>query len=341
MSYAPDFVARILTIRHFAGKKKIDKNNFFKDWHDFTLHRREFQRSYTMLPSVARVGLLTLVFATSTISAQTPKPGPPVIISVATRDFAVEFAGERAWTFYRILHKGEIITDKVGFYGTVFSAEGGKWIGTGHTDGGVEKVESVELKVDGKPCDLTDKAAYHGSRAELHKKSMMGPIKLEATYVVTDDAVLEHHRYEATEEVKIGTLYAFMHPWLPRTTEWIAEKADGSMVEGTFNTARDFKLRDDVRWTAIFDPVGKRAMLAWYPTPLTGQGIKTGYWDQTAYHKLYNQIYSHATVPAGAKFEAAVIIRAVETGAADWKSAAKRLAEETKVLQTAGKFGAW
>jgi hypothetical protein len=307
------------------------------------LHRQCRDRTLTMLPNRLKTGVMVLALASSTLFSQTttPKPGPPVIFSVATRDFTVEFAGERAWTFYRILHKGEIITDKVGFYGTVFSAEGGKWIGTGHTDGGVEKIESVELRVDGKNCDLANKAAYHGSRAALHKHSMMGPIKLEATYVVTDDAILEHHRYEATEEVKIGTLYAFMHPWLPRTTEWIAEKTDGSIVEGSFNTAKDFKLHDDVRWTAIYDPVGKRAMLAWYPTPLVGQGIKTGYWDQTAYHKLYNQIYSHATVPAGAKFEAAVIIRAVETDASGWKEVAKKLAEETKTLEAAGKFGTW
>ena len=53
MSYAPDFVARILTIRHFAGKRKIDKNNFFKDWHAFALQRRQQGRNSTMLPGIA------------------------------------------------------------------------------------------------------------------------------------------------------------------------------------------------------------------------------------------------------------------------------------------------
>jgi hypothetical protein len=259
-----------------------------------------------------------------------PKPGPPHIVTIETRDLKVEFAGDRAWTIHRIFFKGELVADKNGFYGTVFSAEGGKWIGTGHNEGGIEQVKIVTLTVDGQPCDLADKAVYRGRRAEIHKRSMMGPLALEAAYIVTDDCILEHHRYEVTADVKIGILYAFMHAWLPRTTEWIAEKADGSFVEGKFDNSGDFKLKDDAKWTALYDPVNRRAMLAWYPKPLVGQNIKTGYWDKTVYHKLYNQIYSHAAVARGAKFEAEVIVRGVKADAASWKRAAKSLAEETK-----------
>jgi len=273
---------------------------------------------------------LSLLFVASVSLAAGPKPGPPHIVTVETRDLKVEFAGDRAWTFHRIHFKGELVADRVGFYGTVFAPEGGKWIGTGHNEGGIEQVKRVTLTVDGKPCDLADKAVYRGRRAEIRKQSMMGPLALEATYIVTDDCLLERHRYEATEDVKIATLYAFMHAWLPRTTEWIAEKPDGTMVEGKFDNTGNFKLSTDPKWTALYDPQNRRAMLAWYPKPLVGQGIKTSYWDKTAYHKLYNQIYSHAALAKGTKFEAAVIIRGVETDAASWKQAAKTLATETK-----------
>ncbi|OHE82770.1 MAG: hypothetical protein A2107_03715 [Verrucomicrobia bacterium GWF2_62_7] len=274
---------------------------------------------------------LAAFFATASLSlAAGPKPGPPHIVTIETRDLKVEFAGDRAWTIHRIFFKGELTGDRNGFYGTVFSAEGGKWIGTGHNEGGIEQVKNVALTVDGQPRDLADKAVYRGQRAEIHKHSMMGPLALEATYIVTDDCVLERHRYEVTADVKIGILYAFMHCWLPRTTEWIAEKADGTVVEGKFDNSGDFKLKDDAKWTALYDPANHRAMLAWYPKPLVGQNIKTGYWDKTVYHKLYNQIYSHAAVAGGAKFEAAVIVRGVEADAASWKQAAKTLAAETK-----------
>jgi hypothetical protein len=257
------------------------------------------------------------------------KPGPPDVVTIETRDLKVEFAGDRAWTPERIFHKGELVCDKNGFYGTVFAEEGGKWIGTGHNEGGIEQVESVELTVDGKSWPLTDKALYRGHRGEIHKKSMIGPLKLEANYVVLDDCLLERHRYEVTKDVKIGTLYAFMHPWLPRTTEWIAQKTAGSFLEGAFDNSGDFKLKDDPKWTASYDPQNHRAMLCWYPSPLAGQGIKTGYWDKAVYHKLYNQLYAHAEVKAGDKFEAAVVVRGVEVDPAHWKEAAKSLAAET------------
>jgi len=274
--------------------------------------------------------LVAFLAAASLSLAAGPKPGPPHIVAIETRDLKVEFAGDRAWTIHRIFFKGELTGDRNGFYGTVFSAEGGKWIGTGHNEGGIELVKSVTLTVDGKACDLADKAVYRGQRAEIRKRSMIGPLALEATYIVTDDCVLERHRYEVTADVKIGILYAFMHCWLPRTTEWIAEKADGIFVEGKFDNSGDFKLKDDAKWTALYDPVSRRAMLAWYPKPLVGQNIKTGYWDKTVYHKLYNQIYSHAAVASGTKFETAVIVRGVEADAASWKQAAKTLAAETK-----------
>ena len=285
---------------------------------------------------------LLLAFLFTTVSfplAAAPKPGPPAVVTIETRDLKVEFAGDRAWTIHRIFFKGELVADKNGFYGTVFSAEGGKWIGTGHNEGGIEQVKSVTLTVDGRACELVDKAVYRGKRAEIHKHSLMGPLALEAAYIVTDDCLLERHRYEVTTGVKIGILYAFMHAWLPRTTEWIAEKDGGAFVEGKFDNSNDFKLKDDPKWTALYDPVNRRAMMAWYPTPLAGQNIKTGYWDKTVYHKLYNQIYSHAAVAAGAKFEAAVIVRGVEADPASWKQAARALAAETKSRYERGDIG--
>lgn len=281
----------------------------------------------------------SLVAAEETKPANNNRPGPPAVITVETRDMKVDFSGDRAWTLSLIAYKGETEAGKPGFYGTVFAPEGGKWIGTGHNEGGLEQVQDVTLTIDGQPCALTDKASYHGHRAELHKHSLLGPLKLEATYVITDDGILERHRYEATADVQIATLYAFMHPWIPRTTEWLAELGDGSLIDGKFDSSGDFKLKQDPKWTAIYDPVSHRAMLAWYPVPLVGQGIKSGYWDKTVYHKLYNQIYAHAAVASGAKFEAAVIIRGVEADEASWKEAAKKCAAEVKAAFERGEIG--
>lgn len=273
------------------------------------------------------------------IRAAGEKPGPAVKVTVETGNYTVEFSGDRAWTISRILHQGKTITDRPGFYGTVFSPEGGHWIGTGHNEGGIEKIEQTTLTVDGKPCEFVDKAIYRGRRAELRKKSMLGPIRLDATYIVTDDALWEEHRYAATEEVKIKVLYGFMHPFVPGSTEWIAEKADGTIVEGAFESKNGHPLKDDVKWTALYDPTTERATVIWYPEVLTGQGLKTFYWDKTVYHKLYNQLYSHATLAAGTRFEAQLIIRCAESNAASWKERAKALAEEIETQHAKGEDG--
>lgn len=273
--------------------------------------------------------LAVLAFTPVLSFAAGEKPGPVSYVTVETRDLKVEFAGDRAWTISSITHKGALITGRPGFYGTVFSPEGGKWIGTGHNEGGVEKVESAVLTVDGKPCELVDGAVYRGGNAELHKQSMLGPIKLEAIYTITADRVIEQHRYEATEDVTIGILYAFMHPFVPSTTAWMAEKTDGTLVDGTFESKGGHALQADVKWTAIHDPKSQRATLVWYPQPLVGQGLKTFYWDKTVYHKLYNHLYSHAMVKRGTKFEAKVILRCIETDTPAWQEKIKALTTAT------------
>lgn len=266
-----------------------------------------------------------LLSAAAALAAE-PKPGPASVVTVETRDYRVEFAGERAWTIHRIFHQGTLVGDRNGFYGTVLIPKGGKFIGTGHTEGGVEQVENVTLTVDGKPVELADKAFYRGARAELHKRSVMGPLRLEATYVVTDDRILERHQYAAPEQAEIHLLYAFMHCWLPVTTEWIAADADGTITQGSFDSAGDFELRADVKWTALYDPGSQRAMLAWFPEVLTGQGHRTAYWDRTNYHKLYTQLVAGATVPKGFKLDAKLVVQAVPAAPADWQTAVQQAA---------------
>ncbi|MGV3754775.1 MAG: hypothetical protein ACO1QS_05290 [Verrucomicrobiota bacterium] len=272
--------------------------------------------------------MLALCLAALGARAAAPKPGPAVIVTVETRDFRVEFAGERAWTFQRILHQGQVVAGPAGFCGTVFAAQSGKWIGTGHNEGGIEQIESVTLTVDGQKRELTHQAVYRGQKAVLYKHSRMGPFKLEAIYSITDDALREEHRYEAVEETKVSTLYAFMHTWLPDSTEWLAVKPDGQEVAGVFASDGDFELQQDVKWTASYNPKNRRAMLAWHPQPFLGQGLKTAYWDKTVYHKLYLQLYANTTIVAGTKFSATIVIKGVETDAAGWKDSVRKMAAQ-------------
>ncbi|MEN3943520.1 hypothetical protein WJU23_19635 [Prosthecobacter sp. SYSU 5D2] len=280
--------------------------------------------------------LLLATFSTRSTFAAGPKPGPEAYVTVETQDMKVEFACDRAWTISTIVYRGKVITGRPGFYGTVAALEGARWIGTGHNEGGVEKVESAVLTVDGKPCELTDKAAYQGRRAVLKKHSMIGSIRLVATYIVTENSVLEEHQYEMTQEIKVGRMYAFMHPFMPATTEWMAETIKGEIIEGRFDSKGGHQLDQDVRWTAIYDPTAGHVTLAWLPQPLPGPSPKTFYWDKTVYHKLYNQVWSGATVPAGTKAQARIIIRPAETDETSWKQRAKELVQEVQAYSEKG-----
>jgi hypothetical protein len=65
-----------------------------------------------------------------------------------------------------------------------------------------------------------------------------------------------------------------------------------------------------------------------------------GIWDKTVYHKLSNQIYAHADIPAGSKFEIAVI-RVTLTDTTGWKDKAKALVDDTRDRNASGAFGKW
>ena len=65
-------------------------------------------------------------------------------------------SGKNLWTMTGIQFKGRPLAHRTGYYGNVFSPASGKYIGAGHTEGGLEKLISVNVNVDGKTyrCDI-------------------------------------------------------------------------------------------------------------------------------------------------------------------------------------------
>lgn len=64
--------------------------------------------------------LTACLLAVTRLHAAGEKPGPAAYVTVETRELRIEFAGDRAWTISRIVHKGAEIAGRAGFYGTVF-----------------------------------------------------------------------------------------------------------------------------------------------------------------------------------------------------------------------------
>ena len=254
-------------------------------------------------------------------------PSGKALVTVQTRDFKVMFNEKSAWTLYEIHYKGTMMAGNNGFYGAVISLLGKSFVGTGHTDSGQEQVEKVELTVDGQKKALTDKAEYKGHRIVLKKKSIIDKLKHAATIEITDDHLREHHDFTATADEAVHLMYAFMHPWVPTTKYWIGMPLEGDLLRGEFQNDKAMKMKADVRWTACYDPTAKKGMLAAYPKPVPGKGIKNAYWDQPHYHKLYFQTLNDETVKAGTTWDYELVLRGFESPEEQWEKTATSLAK--------------
>jgi len=228
-------------------------------------------------------------------------------VTVSVGDYRIEFRDPGAWTFGKIWYGDTQIGLDNGWSGLVLRRPGGGFVGTGHTEGGLEKIQSARLTVDGKEVALEAKARYQGKHARLEKVSRIDNLKLEAVYEITPEGIVETHRIETHEDQPVVTVYAFMHPWTPATKAWMAEVAGGKIVTGPLESmkrvpgARLWQIVKDVRWTAVYDPAAKLSVILCYPELYKGKGVRTGIWDLEHYHKQYYQPYANETIAKGTK----------------------------------------
>jgi len=205
--------------------------------------------------------LIVCVIHALPIQAADPRPDNRVTVSVG--DYRVELREQGAWTFGCMYYGDVRIGGDNGWYGLVLRRPKGGWIGTGHTEGGTEKVEQARLVIDGRDVSLAAKATYRGKHARLEKRSRVDNLSLHAVYDITPDGITEMHAIEAIEDQPVVTLYAFMHAWRPTTKQWMAEGEGGKILKGDLVShnpkvrGNHWPLMNDVRWTAVYDPTAK------------------------------------------------------------------------------------
>lgn len=258
--------------------------------------------------------------------------------SVVVGKWTVAFAADRAWTIHHLDYDGRKVSHENGFHGCVIATgipkipgNGSSFVGTGHTEGGREQVESVVLTLDGKEVPVQVDQEYQGQTFKLVKHSMIDRLKHTAELTLTADGILEHHRLEATEEQPCAIVYLFMHCWEPFFTKWAAEQPDGTPIEGEFLSDKDFEINQDVKWSAIYDPATNVGMVTSYPEVYeskSGKGLGTRYWDLDRYHKQYLHLRGAKPIPAGDVIEGTLRLQAVEAQPDEWVAAAKKLAEQ-------------
>ncbi|MFO7947447.1 MAG: hypothetical protein R6V19_11620, partial [Armatimonadota bacterium] len=210
-------------------------------------------------------------------------------MTVQTDNYTIVFSADQAWTIYSYTYREHMIGESTGFYGTVLIPRGGNFIGTGHTEGGREIVHSVKLLVDGKKQPLQVGETVTGDVVQLIKTSTIHKFHAKTIVTVTNDEVIEHQDLTATEDMDLKLMYLFMHCWLNSTTTWMAETADGEIIDGEFSSDGGYEVNRDTRWVAEYEPNMGISILCYSPKIATGNGSRTHLWDHERYHKHYTR----------------------------------------------------
>lgn len=254
----------------------------------------------------------------------------PKEILVSCDNLQVRFESRSFWTLYRIDWNGvRLGIDNFGaHYGSVAKFPGVGFIGSGHTENEKEKIEKLELWIDGKLINGVPSNEYRCREVRLIKSSALRDLRLHTVIFVHDNRIDESVTMSAVKDTKLDLIYHFMHPWSLEVKEYLARKSSGEVVSGTFSGDNRFHVNAPLAWSAVYAP-GLNAGAVMLIREVPGD-VKTfsKFWDvPTRYRKHYLQAFEHDTVKAGIsyRFTATVIPFSAESGT--WKTTAEKLAE--------------
>jgi hypothetical protein len=252
-------------------------------------------------------------------------------MTVETENLAVIFEAQSAWTIDDIRWDDFRVAGPTGHFGTVLipGEEGGRWIGTGHSEGGREIVHSLRFTADGEERAVETGATIEGDEFELFKESTIHTFDAEHTITVSGSEIVQHALLKASEAHDLSRMYLFMHCIEPATTAWIAELPDGSLTEGTFDCDGGFELERPARWTAQWFPEEQLSVLLYLTRIPEAKGAMLRMWDQERYHKFYVQHNDGTSISEDEVLDFTLVFTVVEGETGDW-SATKAAVETLK-----------
>ncbi|MGI5819415.1 MAG: hypothetical protein ACOX9R_15105 [Armatimonadota bacterium] len=252
------------------------------------------------------------------------------VVTLRSGGMTIELQRAHGWAIQHLSYRGVAIATRAGAFGAVACVPvAGGWVGSAHTEGGVERVDEVSLTVDGEPAVLEDGAEYTGERLVLQKRSMLDKLRLDATLTLDGGVLAERHDLTATEDVVVTVVYPFMYPITSETTSWLAVTADGEEIGGEFGIGGDLQWHDDWTWTSAFIPGRSTGVVVRHLAMPEGAQTLTGYWDQERYHKLYARwVGEMEPWPEGRTLSGEVALRCFEAPSQGWREMARQVASE-------------
>lgn len=255
------------------------------------------------------------------------------IFSMESGDYKIDINIKYNYTIRRICFKGYDLGTNTGFYGTVIAPESGKYIGSGHTEGGVEQIIDLSITVDNKKFDKIDNGiTLKGELLRFNKVSKLDNLLFTTSIELTSEGLRESKYFEAIEDQKMHMFCAFAYCLNVNTTDWIAGLKDGTIESGGFKNDKSWHLQKDIKWAAQFDKAASTGVLLYYPSVLEGQGRKSTFWDvPKAYHKYYFMRAAPSVIEKGFKSEKMILnVSGFSAGEADWTGIAQKNVETLK-----------
>lgn len=272
--------------------------------------------------------LLLIAFCTFPAHADEVKQDAP-FLSIKTAGFTVRIAPPWAWTLDTIAYRDKVLAEPSGLYGLVIDIANGKFVGSGHREGGREEVLKVELEADGKPVNHLDGGTFTGDNFVFTKHCKIDGLSVKSVLRIKENEIEGEQFVHADKDFKITTMYAYMFPWLTSTSAWIGETIDGKAFEGKFED-KSFVQNSTARWIAVYEPAAKTAAITFFPRHKDEQGFLHFFNDNAAYRKQYWKTMTSREVKAGEEFHYTVKLRAVVAEADSWKEKTRQVAEELK-----------
>jgi hypothetical protein len=215
-----------------------------------------------------------------------------------------------------------------GFYGTVMAPQSGKYIGSGHTEGGCEHVLKISFTADDKEINPAPGSTVDAAKITMRKLSQLDNLLFHTEITVSGDGILEQKKFTALKDQPIHLFSLFQACWSSATTSWLAVTAAGETssgdFDGKFEGTNRWHLQDDVKWAANYDAAAGKGLVMYFPEVIKGKGRKTAFWEvKKAYNKFYVMLDTPSTIPAGYKSPVyALIIKGYKASIENWKSGA-------------------
>lgn len=247
-------------------------------------------------------------------------------LAIKSGDLEVTMTSAAGWTITAASFQGEKMILPLGGQGAVISS-GGKWIGSAMSKDEPEPVSDFNLTADAVKQE-GNKLTAGGDKIVVSKNSMLSTLKHHAETTFGNGFIIQHHQFEATEDLTVTQFYAFIYSLTPQAKNWLAQPVQGDMLRGGFTGDGSQKPTRPLLWLAQYDPATQKGIIAYFQQPLAAPGYVT-LWDRKEYHKLFAQPMS-GTIARGTKLDLTMVMQFFAATPAEWENQATTLVANLK-----------